>query len=129
MIKGPSPVTGALAAAAGEIVRLGTEEGVFPADRSPAQGDALWIGNGAQPDALLTVIEHQGALWIDLLYVRPELRSGGLASALLKRADELARDRKLSGLSLGSVAGNRRMNAFCVKHGFEPTAIIWARKV
>lgn len=129
MINGPSPVTGAVAEAAAEVVRLGIEEGVFPSDRTAPQGDALWSGALDAPDAMVTLIEHQGALWIDVLYVKPALRETGLGSALLRRADEVARDRKLTGLSLGSLYGNRAMNAFCVKHGFEPTAIIWARKV
>lgn len=129
MISGPSPLAGVLAKAAVEVVRLGTEEGVFPPDRTPPQGDALWSGPETDPDGLLTLVEHQGALWIDVLYVKPELRGTGLGSALLRRADELVRDRKLSGLCLGSLFANRTMSAFCVRHGFAPVAVIWTRKI
>lgn len=44
--------------------------------------------------------ENQGWLFVKLLAVAPEARNGGMGAALLKRAEAVARERKLAGVYL-----------------------------
>jgi GNAT superfamily N-acetyltransferase len=130
VIFGPEPIAGPLLEQVRQALEAGQAEGAFASDRQlPTKDEIFWAGERDAVTALLTCVHDPAGLWLDLLYVRPEHRRQGMATALINAAAASAKARGFTGLSLGSLFGNRTMNAFCVARGFEPTAIIWGRKV
>jgi GNAT superfamily N-acetyltransferase len=59
--------------------------------------------------------------WIPDLIVREDSRSGGIGRALLKRAEELARERGCWGMTLESATWRDRAHAFYVREGWNDT--------
>lgn len=59
--------------------------------------------------------------WIPDLIVREDSRSSGIGHALLKRAEELARERSCWGMTLESATWRARAHAFYVREGWNDT--------
>lgn len=59
--------------------------------------------------------------WIPDLIVREDSRSGGIGRRLLKRAEELARERGCWGMTLESATWRDRAHAFYVREGWNDT--------
>jgi GNAT superfamily N-acetyltransferase len=76
-------------------------------------------------------LEHGGkAAWLEELYVLPDLRGGGLGTALLQAALDQAREEECAAVDLEVDGDHRRAETLYRRHGFEPLERArWVRRL
>lgn len=98
------------------------------AEGSPPRGAVLLARSSPETPvigvavlAYTWTIEHGGACaWLDELYVSPSARGGGVGTALLHRAYEVARGDSCRAVDLEVDADHARVESLYLREGFRP---------
>jgi GNAT superfamily N-acetyltransferase len=111
----------AMLAAIRQATQVAIATGEFPGRLGLPEGHeaVLWIGKPHAPAAFATIVDAgHGRAWLDLLYVRPEFRRGGLGRRLIDAAVEAARRADYREIVFGTGLDNAAMRAMGAAAGF-----------
>jgi aminoglycoside 6'-N-acetyltransferase I len=122
-----------LAAGIRALFEVGVTEGPLAVLGRPSPADdalALWIGAAPSPAAFATFMDAgDGRAWLDILFVKPELRRQGAATALIEAVGREAASQGFRHLLTGTMPDNEAMQRLALRLGFVQTAIVYGKAV
>lgn len=114
------------------MMAKGQAEGAIPAERRELCGDESAIfafcDSGITGVAVVYAPDEK-CLWLDILYVQPEHRRQGIATALIEEAYAVARISGLASLEFGTLVSNGPMQALATRAGFGQPVVYMERPV
>ena len=120
-----------LMAAVKRLFNAGRAEGAFAVyGREVPTGNesVVWIGEPGNPEGFATAVDIEGGrVWVDLLYVQPEFRRRGIATALVEAVAADAARRGRSDVLFGSMVGNVAMIAFSAARDVFLVSMVYGR--
>ena len=88
--------------------------------------DQTWVAEveGRGVGFMILTPNDDGSLEIDWLDVHPDFQTHGIGSLLVRRAEEIAKDKGIHELSIHTWISNKKMVNLSIKNGFETFATI-----
>jgi GNAT superfamily N-acetyltransferase len=93
-----------------------------------SQGGQLFMvseGFSHEINGLMYLKRNDDSVWVDAIYLSPEIQGRGVGGHLLKRAEEFADGLPLE---LDVMQGNQKAIGFYGKHGFKQSSEVFKRK-
>lgn len=107
-------------------------EGELPARTSgiPREAVVIWIGPKERPDAFATFyLLDTGEVWLDILYVERGHRRKGFGELLMGTVEQIAREKGIKRIELGTGPYNRPMQELALKLGWGKRMLVMERKL
>jgi len=108
-------------------------EAVIPQDREDldSHADVLLArdAHGKLVAAAVFMDVGRRRLWLDFLYVMPDRRRDGLATALLEILHSIARERGVAKIMCGVLMNNAAMTSLAARFEFQPVALTFEHRI
>lgn len=98
----------------------------------PRESVVVWIGPKEEPHAFATfyLLEQPGlCVWLDILFVMKAYRRQGYGHLLLKTVEQVAREKGIKQIQLGTAPHNEAMQTLAQRAGWGKRMIVMERKL
>lgn len=115
-----------------ECLAAAQAEGAIPDDRPPPDPGSLviWAGSLLRPRGIATFYAIDDArLWLDVLYVWPDKRGGGVASALIAAVEDYAQSVGIKAVLFGTSIKNAPMTACAARNGYAADHTVFRKRI